>query len=252
MTKSEIVKAIEKQSKADAKNAREVKNRQTAEIIINGQPILFGVRVMDPDSEKVLDEILAQYDGNDDNHVNFCVDVLPRSLQISIAVQYEKLKMYGVVSSCIPYMGGAIITLSDTAKTYKERKRDAIQKEYEEKEKREKLETDFLKIQGMSADQLRGIYLEAIVANQKLQETIDLQMSQLQTLKDIFASGEDGVAVQKEIMQMLIVKESDKHPVRKYLADKGGDLGIEAIKAVAPMIWSVIKEWLTTEGIIIP
>ena len=42
---------------------------------------------------------------------------------------------------------------------------------------------------------------------------------QLQVLKDLFTSGEDGVAVQKEIMQMLIDQENDKQSIREYLAD---------------------------------
>ena len=252
MAKSAIEKALEKQNKANAKAEREAKNRQIAESIIAGQPSLFGVRILDSDSETLLNAILSQYDGNDNNHVGFSGDDLPRSLHDSIAIQYEKLKMYGLISSCIPYGNGAIITISDTAKTYKDRKEEALRKHEEEQERRQKLETDYLKIQNMSADQLREIYLQAVVVNQTLQQSIDRQEKQLQVLKDLFASGEDGVAVQKEIMQMLIDQEKDKHPVREYLADKGGDLGVAAITAATPLIWSGIKAWLATKGIIIP
>lgn len=252
MAKSAIEKALEKQNKANAKAEREAKNRQIAESIITGQPTLFGVRILDSDSETLLNAILSQYDGNDNNHVGFRGDDLPRSLHDSIAIQYEKLKMYGLISSCIPYGNGAIITISDTAKTYKDRKEEALRKHEEEQERRQKLETDYLKIQNMSADQLREIYLQAVVVNQTLQQSIDLQEKQLQVLKDLFASGEDGVAVQKEIMQMLIDQEKDRHPVREYLADKGGDLGVAAITAATPLVWSGIKAWLATKGIIIP
>ena len=58
-------------------------------------------------------------------------------------IQYEKLKMYRLISSCIPYGNGAIITISDTAKTYKDRKEEALKKQ-EEQERRQKLETDYL------------------------------------------------------------------------------------------------------------
>ena len=252
MAKSTIEKALEKQNKANAKAEREAKNRQIAESIIAGQPTLFGVRILDSDSETLLNAILSQYDGNDNNHVGFRGDDLPRSLHDSIAIQYEKLKMYGLISSCIPYGNGAIITISDTAKTYKDRKEEALRKHEEEQERRQKLETDYLKIQNMSADQLREIYLQAVVVNQTLQQSIDLQEKQLQVLKDLFASGEDGVAVQKEIMQMLIDQEKDRHPVREYLADKGGDLGVAAITVATPLVWSGIKAWLATKGIILP
>lgn len=252
MAKSAIEKALEKQNKANAKAEREAKNRQIAESIIAGQPTLFGVRILDSDSETLLNAILSQYDGNDNNHVGFRGDDLPRSLHDSIAIQYEKLKMYGLISSCIPYGNGAIITISDTAKTYKDRKEEALRKHEEEQERRQKLETDYLKIQNMSADQLREIYLQAVVVNQTLQQSIDLQEKQLHVLKDLFASGEDGVTVQKEIMQMLIDQENDKHPIREYLADKGGDLGVAAITAATPLVWSGIKAWLATKGIILP
>ena len=252
MAKSALEKAIDKQNKANAKAEREAKNRQIAESIIAGQPILFGVRILDPDSEALLDAILSQYDGNDNNHVGFRGDDLPRSLYDSIAIQYEKLKMCGLISSCIPYGNGAIITISDTAKTYKDRKEEALRKQKEEHERRQNLEMDYLKIQSMSADQLREIYLQAVAANHTLQHSLDLQEKQLQVLKDLFTSGEDGVAVQKEIIQMLIDQENDKHPIRDYLVDKGGDLGVAAITAATPLVWSGIKSWLASKGIMIP
>lgn len=252
MAKSAIEKEIEKQRRENAKAEREARNRQIAESIIAGQRDVFGVRIIDDDSEALLDAILSQYDGNENNHVGFRGDDLPRSLHDSIAIQYEKLKMYGLISSCIPYGNGAIITLSDTAKTYKVRKEDALRKQREEQEQRQKLETDYLKIQSMSVEQLRDIYLQSVVVNQTLQQSLDLQEKQLQVLKNLFASGEDGVAVQKEILQMLIDQENGKHPIREYLADKGGDLGVAAITAATPLVWSGIKAWLATQGIIIP
>ena len=252
MAKSALEKAIDKQNKVTAKAERKARNGRIAESIIAGQPILFGVRILDSDSEAMLNAILSQYDGNENNHVSFRGDDLPRSLHDSIAVQYEKLERYGLISSCIPYGNGAIITISDAAKTYKNRKEEALRKQEEEQERRRKLETDYLKIQNMSVDQLREIYLQALVTNQTLQRSHDLQEKQLQVLKDLFTSGEDGVAVQKEIMQMLIDQENDQHPIRDYLVDKGGDLGVEAITVATPFVWSGIKTWLATKGIIIP
>ena len=102
MAKSVLEKALEKQNKANEKAERKARNRQIAASIIEGQPVLYGVRILDSDSEALLDMILSQYDGNENNHVGFRGDNLPRSLHDSIAIQYEKLKMYGVISSCIP------------------------------------------------------------------------------------------------------------------------------------------------------
>ena len=98
---------------------------------------------------------------------------------------------------------------------------------------------------------------DKIIDNQQLlieyqKGQIVMLSQQLQVLKDLFASGKDGVAVQKEIMQILIDQEENEHPIREYLADKGGDLGVAAITAATPMIWSGIKAWLATKGIMIP
>ena len=51
---------------------------------------------------------------------------------------------------------------------------------------------------------------------------------------------------------MLIDQENDKQSIREYLADKGGDLGVATITAATPLVWSGIKAWLATKGIIIP
>ena len=83
MTKSALVKTLEKQNKANEKAEREARNRQIAASIIEGQPVLYGMRILDSDSEALLDAILSQYDGNDKNHVGFRGDDLPRSLQNS-------------------------------------------------------------------------------------------------------------------------------------------------------------------------
>lgn len=252
MAKTALEKEIEKQRKSDEKAVREQRNRQIAENIVRSQTTIYGVQIMDDDAEKLLDAILSQYDGNENNHVGFKTDGLPRALTESIAVQYEKLKMYGVIASVIPYGSGAIITLSDMAKNYKSRKADALREEQEDRERQKKLETDYLKIQSMSVEQLREIYLQAVVANDKLQKSIDVQESQLQVLKDLFSSGEESVAIQEEIMRLLIKQEENDHPIRDYLAEKGGDIGVAALTAAGPIVWSGIKTWLASKGIIIP
>ena len=249
MAKSVLEKELEKQRKANERASREARNRIIADSIIGSQPIVYGVRIMDPDSEAMLEAILNQYDGNVNNQVAFNATGISRSLEDSIAVQYEKLKMYGIIAAVMSYSGGAIITLSDTAKTYKSRKEAALQKEREEKIRKEKLETDYLKIQGMSLEQLREIYLQALLTNEKLQKSVEVNEKQLQVLKNIFENNEDSVAIQEEIMQKLIEREKENHPIRDYLADKGGDLGVEALTKVVPTVWLGIKAWLAANGI---
>ena len=116
--KSAEQKLIEKQMKAQEKVARESKLRERASGLVGAAHMVEGFRVMDPESEALLDEILKQYDGNERNYVSITRDLLPRSLQESCQVLYEALIMYGMVSSAIPYGNGAMITLSDSGKNY--------------------------------------------------------------------------------------------------------------------------------------
>lgn len=250
MTKSELEKELQRERKTRERAAREEKCRAIAESIVRGQPVIYGVHIMDSDAESFLEAILAQYDGNVNNQVNFVPTDLSRSLEDSMAVQLKKLEMYGVLSLVIPHMGGAIITLSETAKTYKERKHEALLKQKEEDEKRNRLETDYLKIHNMTYEQLRDLYLQAVLVNEKLQQTLEIQERQLQSLKDLFYTNEDDVAVLKEIMKLLIEQEEKQHTVKEYLADKGGDIGVAALTAAAPIIWKSIKDHLIKMGVI--
>lgn len=63
MAKSALEKAIDRQNKANAKAERKSRNGRIDESIIAGQPILFGVRILDSDSEAMLNAILSRYDG---------------------------------------------------------------------------------------------------------------------------------------------------------------------------------------------
>ncbi len=253
MTKTKLERTLEKQNRERRRETMKANNMKIAESLVNSQPIINGIKIMDEDAEAFLDAILDQYDGNENNHVGFKSDLLPRPLIESSAVQYEKLKMYGMISSVIQYgNGGGIITLSEIAKTYKGRKEEAVRKVKEEEEKREQLETDYYKIQKMSAEDLRNIYLQAIAMNGTLKDSLSVQDKQLQVLKNLFASSEDGVDVQKVIMSRLIEQEEEKHQIRDVLVDKVGDLGVEAIKAAMPVILITIRAVLAENGIIIP
>ena len=116
--KSAEQKIMEKQMKAQEKAAREAKIRERASGLVGAAHMVEGFRVMDSESEALLDEILKQYDGNERNHVSIARDLLPRSLQESCQVLYEALIMYGTLSSVLPYGNGAMITLSDSGKNY--------------------------------------------------------------------------------------------------------------------------------------
>jgi predicted nucleotide-binding protein (sugar kinase/HSP70/actin superfamily) len=73
-----------------------------------------------------------------------------------------------------------------------------------------------------------------------LNKDLELQEAQLSTLKNLFASGEDGVAVQKEIMRLI--EESGNKSIQDLLVDKGADL-------VVAGVLEAIKLWLVTRGV---
>ena len=139
MPKSDVQKAMEQQKKQD----RENRNRMYASSVVDAQPVVSGFRLMDPEAEKLLTEILNQYNGNENNHVGFRGDNLPRSITENIGVQFEKLKLYGILASVIPYgHGGGIMTISDTAKTYFSDKEVALKQAEEEKIKLNRIDED--------------------------------------------------------------------------------------------------------------
>ena len=140
MAKSPLEKAIEKQRKEAEKAARQAQLRERANAIVSGAEIVSGFRIMDREAENMLSAILEQYDGNDNNHVNFVLDNLPRYLHDSFSLQCEKLQMYGMLSSAIVYMGGAIFTLSESGKQYLEDKEKAYNRLEEQEKKEEKIE----------------------------------------------------------------------------------------------------------------
>ena len=118
MAKSAMEKAIEKQTKAAEKAAREAKIRERATAIVNSQQVISGFLVMDKDSETTLQSILAAYDGNLDNRVNYDSATLPKYLQDAAGLQYEKLQMFGMISAYNQYLSGCFITITETSKSY--------------------------------------------------------------------------------------------------------------------------------------
>lgn len=77
--------------------------------------------------------------------------------------------------------------------------------------------------------------LKEVIHNQN--SYIKMLERQNDILRNMFASGEDGVAVQKEIMQILQQQGNDS-----LFADKGLDAGISAV-------FIAVQVWLKSRGI---
>lgn len=92
--------------------------------------------------------------------------------------------------------------------------------------------------------------LKEQLATQKKQ--MELNEVQLEILNNIFASGEDGVNVEKEIMKLIQDQIDTSHPLWDYVKDKGGDVAVAGVTAGAPVIYASIKMFLASKGIMLP
>ena len=102
-----------------------------------------------------------------------------------------------------------------------------------------------------------NVQLEKIVAQQSrhidlLEEQLSTQKEQLAILRNIFASSEDGVAVEKEIMKLIEEQIDDSHPLWEYVKDKGGDIAVAGVLEWGPVIWKAFKAYLAIKGIALP
>lgn len=235
MTSSSFEKQIRQQAKDIKKADRDRKVEQQAINAMGEWRLVHNVRIMDPDAEAMLAAVLKQYDDNDENTIWLDTRGIAKHLANSRVHQCEKLKQGGLLTGYFVYDSDTIrVMLSASGKTYFERKEAALKKEREENTRRERIETDYLRIQAMTLDELRNVYLQVVSANDTLNKTLDTQKSQLEvqerqlsTLKNLFVSGEDGVTVQKEIMRQLKVNKSND--IRDFLADKGADFIVAGI-----------------------
>ena len=111
MAKSSYEREIEKQRKTLEKQSREAERQnkkliiqERAKAIVLGAQFAAGFRIMDSEAERVLADILNEYDGNERNYVNYSTDNLPDKFRFSLGTEFEKLQMYGMVWDANLYM----------------------------------------------------------------------------------------------------------------------------------------------------
>ncbi len=130
MAKSNLEKVIEKREKEAKKMADQEARRQRASTIVNGQPQIGGMRIMDQTAEEVFKAVLSCYDGNEKRFVHSNYDVIPEAHQNSLMLEFEKLTMYGVITSpCVWINAMWEATLTPQGLTYFEDKKVAQERE---------------------------------------------------------------------------------------------------------------------------
>ena len=123
-------KAMDKQNKEAKKLADQEARRQRASAIVNGQAIVGGMRIMDAASEELLAVFLGLYDGNEEKYVHGNYDVIPKAYHNSLLLEFEKLSMYGVVSTPHVWINAMWeASLTPQGITYFEDKKAALEKE---------------------------------------------------------------------------------------------------------------------------
>ena len=78
------------------------------------------------------------------------------------------------------------------------------------------------------------------------------EVKQLEILQNIFASGEDGVQVEKELMNLIKKEIDETHPLWEYVKDKGGDIAVAGATAGIPILYGAFKAYLLSKGIMLP
>ena len=133
MAKSSLEKTIEKQIKQakDAerkreRDARKEATRDRAASVVNGQPIINGLRILDATSEEIL-KCLLEHKSEESSRVSFDDSIFPNDVQMSLGIELEKLVQYGMIGGLISYDSGGRCDMLPPALVYFENKQKALQ-----------------------------------------------------------------------------------------------------------------------------
>ena len=128
-------KSIDKQIKEAKRREEQEGRRAQALSIIKGQPVVGGMRILDSAAEEILSVILELYDNNDRRYVGNDAEVFPPAYESTLLLEFEKLKLYGMIASSSVYVDGFWkVTLSPQGITYFSDKTKAYEKEKTQQE----------------------------------------------------------------------------------------------------------------------
>lgn len=132
----EWLKDEEKESLLKEQQQRQRHCQETRQLrassIVNSQPIINGVHIMDAASEEILHNILSVYDGNANRIVQCDNSIFPtgyRNDPMATQQEMEKLLMYGVVTSTMYYKNSLKTVLTPQGLTYFDEKERAMKKD---------------------------------------------------------------------------------------------------------------------------
>jgi hypothetical protein len=122
-------KMTDKQRREAERQARIDSRRERAASIVAGQPTVGDMRILDNSSEELVSLISKGYAREDYQVTNNDVEI-PAYFENDLALEFEKLKQYGLISNYGYYIIGCWeITIMPSLLTYFERKESAIMQE---------------------------------------------------------------------------------------------------------------------------
>ena len=122
-------KLADKQRRNSERQARIDARRERASSIVVGQPTVGGIRILDNSAEELVSFICKGYCKDDYRVTDNDVEI-PKYLERDLALEFEKLKQYGLISNYCYYISGCWeITILPSLLTYFERKEKAILQE---------------------------------------------------------------------------------------------------------------------------
>lgn len=127
----EAKNTAKKQAREAQKLAEKEARQQRAASIVNGQPIIEGLRIMDSTSEEMLKCLLEKSEIKAGSQRNFTDDIFPDYAKYSIALELEKLVQYGMISIITVWDSGGILNLLPQAVSYFGDKEVALRKQEE-------------------------------------------------------------------------------------------------------------------------
>lgn len=86
----------------------------------------------------------------------------------------------------------------------------------------------------------------------KSKAQLEIDEEQLSIIRALFDNDQDSMAIEQEIVALLQQQIDSNHPIKEFLADKGGDLAVAGITAGVPILWSSFKAFLASKGILLP
>lgn len=141
MAKSAQEKLLEKQIKQAKeterkreREARKAATRERAASVVNGQPLIEGIRILDVTAEEVLKSLLS-CERSEGNRITFSDDIFPAYIQMSVGLEFEKLIQYGMIGSLFTYDNGGWLNILPPALTYFEDKEQALKQQKESRKK---------------------------------------------------------------------------------------------------------------------